>query len=114
MILKDVLMRLDDLSPFMVMAKMNNNGEPSYVRVYPMKQKLVTMDLVNNFDNADDLKRYENCEVTEISVGQAWEEGSDAEAYLIICLKGYLVNCPKKRLMSEETAMAIAKGLAKV
>lgn len=113
MILKDVLMKLDDLSPFVVMAKMNDDGKATYARVYPMDMKLVTMDLVKTMYNADKLIQYENCEVAEIQVGQEWEEGGGAEPYLIICLKGRLENGPKET-MSEETAMAIAKGLAKV
>ena len=114
MILKDVLMKLDDLSPFVVMAKMNDDGKTTYARVYPMEMKLVTMDLVKTMLNVDELIQYENYEVAEIQVGQEWEESGGAEPYLIICLKGRLENSPKEKPMSEEAAMAIAKGLAKV
>lgn len=111
MILHDVLWALGDFTPFVVGAELQDK---SYARVFPMEMKMITKDLMEFMSvNKENLRKFALCEVASIDIGEDWEEGSNHEPYLIIYLKGRLENSPKEP-MSEDAAMAIAKGLAKV
>lgn len=111
MILHDVLWALGDFTPFVVGAELQDE---SFVRVFPVGFKMMTKDFMKFMSvNKENLRKFALCEVVSIDIGEEGVGDSGHEPYLIIYLKGRLENGPKET-MSEETAMAIAKGLAKV